>query len=53
MKIGRADIAGAMIRAARFAPSGSVWDVVPGKLPAAAGWWKAGREPSLIEARTV
>jgi uncharacterized protein YbjT (DUF2867 family) len=39
MKIGRVDVAAALVRAARFAPSDSVWDVVPGPATQTVNWW--------------
>lgn len=43
MKIGRSDIAAALIEAAHFAPSCSTWDVVPDIVADAPDWWRSTR----------
>ncbi len=48
MKIGRAAVAAAMIKAARFAPFDSTWDLVPTQVGNAANWWTAERAKEPI-----
>ena len=53
MKIGRGDVAAAMIKAARFGPSDTTWDIMPGRSEDAAPWWRSEPPFELVTAATA